>query len=105
MTPYLEEKGKKISFVFRDSGASSQDFSDVETKQNIFHRISPRITLQTTSHTCFRRFHHGCTVHNHTMLVFEGLLNEWDKIWNDLIGIWLESLVHGYTIRANSGFC
>ena len=38
------------------------------------------------------------------MLVFEGLLNEWDKIWNDLIGIWLESLVHGYTIRANSGF-
>ena len=49
-----------------------------------------RITLQTTSRTCFGRFHGYCsvTLDNHVMLVFDGLLDkrERDKTWKDVIG-------------------
>ena len=62
-------------------------------KQNKTHStksLPDRITLQTTSRTCFGRFHGYCsvTLDNHIMLVFDGLLDkrERGKTWKDVIG-------------------
>ena len=59
------------------------------------------ITLQTTSGTCVGRFYGYCrnTVDNHKMLVFEGLLDEWDKIWNNVIGKYNSWLYHQSSFR------
>ena len=61
-----------------------------KTKTHSTKSLPDRITLQTTSRTCFGRFHGYCsvTLDNHVMLVFDGLLDkrERSKTWKDVIG-------------------
>ena len=75
-------------------------------KQNKTHStksLPDRITLQTTSRTCFGRFHGYCsvTLDNHIMLVFDGLLDkrERDKTWKDVIGKSRSLLYHHSSFR------
>ena len=111
ITLYLDEKENKFLFVFRRRRASPQGFSKIKTtKQKKIHctkSLPNRITLQTTSRTCLGRFHGNCwsTMDIHTMLVFEALRIKKIKTNKIKFGMmWLESLLHDYTIRGHSGF-
>ena len=89
-------KRKINSFPFL--GVVTRRHSNIKTKQtqlkqnktNSTKSLPDRIILQTTSRTCFGRFHGYCsgTLDNHIMLVFDGLLDkrERGKTWKDVIG-------------------
>ena len=111
ITLYLDEKENKFLFVFRRAVRHHKALAKLKQQnQKKIHctkSLPNRITLQTTSRTCLGRFHGNCrsTMDIHTMLVFEALRIKKIKTNKIKFGMmWLESLLHDYTIRGHSGF-